>query len=241
MLGRGMARVAAAGVAGATLAAWLSGTPLAADGPAAATVRGADADVLARFVAHPDEPTRAFRARRRLEITSGALGKKAWVEVRVELDPGQGFRYTVLGAGGSEMLQQKILLRVLCAEQEVYASGGSWKTALTSDNYAFAPGGRGPHGLVRLLATARRKEVGLLNGEFLVTPDTADLMEVSGTMAKAPSFWISRVELRKRYARLGGHRVNVEVQSVSHLRLFGVSRFSMTTQYEEIDGDAVRQ
>ena len=221
------------------LAAWLAGAPVAADGPAAATARDTDADVLARFVARPDEPTRAFRARRRLEITSGALGKKAWLLARVELDPARGFRYTVLAAGGSEMLQEKLLLRILRAEQEVYESGGSSKTALTVDNYSFAPGGRDPRGLVRLLATARRKEIGLVNGEFLVAPETAELMEVSGTMARTPSFWISRVDLTKRYARVRGHRVNVDVQSVSHLRLLGVSRFSMSTEYEEIDGDIV--
>ncbi len=198
-----------------------------------------DAEALAKFLARPDEPSRAFRAHRRLEIRGGALGKKAWMEVQVDVDPKEGFRYRVLAAGGSEMLQDKILHKVLRAEQQVYAEGANSLTALTADNYLLAAGGCDAKGLARLLATARRKELGLLNGQFLVTRDTADLVEVSGTMAKAPSFWIPRVEMTKRYARVQGHRMNVRVDSVSHVRLLGESHFTMTTEYQSIDGDTI--
>ncbi len=198
----------------------------------------ADAAVLARFSARPDEPTRSFRAMRHLEVTA-AFGRSAWMDARVELEPTGVFRYTVVDAGGSEMLRGRILQRVLRSEQDVYAHGDSARTALTAENYELAPGGRDEHGLVRLIATARRKETGLLNGQFLVTPDTADLVEVSGTLAKAPAFWVPRVDLVKQYQRINGHRVNVRVESLSHVRLLGSSRFTMTTRYETIDGDAI--
>ena len=221
------------------VAVWLAATHAIPES-GGANAASADSDVLARFVARPDEPTRSFRARRRLEITSGALGKTAWMDVEVDVDPQHGFRYGVIAAGGSAMLQERILHKVLSAEQQVYAAGANPKPALTIDNYTFAPGGRDERGLVRLLASARRKEVGLLNGQFLVTPDTADLVEVSGTMAKGPSFWIPRIDMTKRYARVRGHRVNVRVDSVSHVRLLGESRFTMTTEYQSIDGDTVQ-
>jgi hypothetical protein len=221
--------------------AGLAGEP--ASGEAAGELSPAPASssarVLAMFLARPDEPTHAFRAVRRLEVTSGALGKSAWLEARVELDPQRGFRYSILAAGGPRMLQNHILLKVLRAEQEVYQTGTNSRTALTEENYLLEPGGCGPSGLVRLLARARRKEVGLLNGEFLVTLDSADLVEVSGIMAKRPSFWIPRVELTKQYARIGGHRVNVRVESTSHVRVLGASRFLMTTDYQSIEGEAV--
>ena len=214
-----------------------TGDPTAAD---AAGDRGlSDEEVLRRFLARPDEPVRSYRARRHLEITSGALGKKAWMDVRVELDAERGFRYAVTAAGGSEMLQERILHRVLRTEQEVYAAGTNARTALTAENYTFVPDGRSAEGLVSLAATARRREVGLLNGRFLVTPDTADLVEVAGTMAKGPSFWIPRVDLLKRYARIQGHRVNVRVESISHVRVLGESRFTMTSVYEHIDGEPI--
>jgi len=208
--------------------------------PESRTADGAsDAQVLEKFLNRPDEPVRSFRARRHLEITSGALGKKAWMDVLAEMDPDLGFRYTVTASGGSEMLQNRILRRVLGSEQEVYAAKANPKGALTAANYVLEPCGRCEGGLVCLAATARRKEVGLINGRFLVTADTADLVEVTGTMAKAPTFWIPRVDLMKRYARIQGHRVNVRVESVSHVRLLGASRFTMTAEYEMIDGDLI--
>ena len=233
-----------AGLAATAVALVLFAGGAAADSaaPPAGTSGGralSDDEILRRFVALPDEPTRSFRVRRHLEITSGALGKTAWLDVLVELDAGQGFRYTVTGAGGSEMLRDKILHKVLRAEQEVYTAGTNDRTALTVRNYQFAACGRTAEGLVCLRATARRREVGLLDGRFLVSPDTADLVEVSGTMAKGPSFWIPRVDMSKRYARIQGHRVNVRVDSVSHVRLLGESRFTMTSVYERIDGEAI--
>ena len=221
--------------------------PAAANPPPAHPACGAaswppgpsDDEVLRRFLDRPDELNRSFRVRRHLEVTSGALGKQAWMDVVVELDAAQGFRYAVTGAGGSEMLQERILRKILGAEQEVYASGTNGRTSLTSANYAFALGGRSEDGLVCLAATARRKEVGLLNGRFLVSPHTADIVEVSGTMARGPSFWIPRIDMVKRYARVKGHRVNVRVESVSHVRLLGESRFTMTSAYEQIEGDPV--
>jgi hypothetical protein len=235
---RGLALLAAV-VAVLTQAPAVPGAESPAAGPGASASAPSDDEVLRRFLARPDEPNRSFRVRRHLEVTSGALGKEAWMDVLVELDAREGFRYAVTAAGGSEMLQEKILKKVLGAEREVYASRTNDRTSLTAENYSFAPCGRTGDGLVCLAASARRREVGLLNGRFLVSPDTADIVEVSGTMAKGPSFWIPRVDMVKRYARVGGHRVNVRVESVSHVRLLGESRFTMTSAYEQIEGDPV--
>ncbi len=235
---RGLVTTAAEVLLAALLA--LAGSAAAPASVTGASVPGpSDQEVLRLFLARPDEPTREFRARRHLEITSGLLGKKAWMDALVELDPRTGFRYTITDAGGSEMLQNKILKRVLEREQQIYASGTASRTFLTTDNYAFAPCGRRVEGLVCLTATARRKEVGLINGRFLVTPDTADIVSVSGDLARAPSFWIPRVEISKHYRRIQGHRVNVRVESRSHVRLLGIARFTMTTTYQEINGDPI--
>ena len=56
------------------------------------------------------------------------------MDVLVELDAAEGFRYAVTAAGGSEMLQEKILRKVLGVEQEVYASRTNERTALTAAN-----------------------------------------------------------------------------------------------------------
>ena len=65
------------------------------------------------------------------------------------------------------------------------------------------------------------------------------IVQVSGTLAEAPAFWVPRVDVTRRYQRIHGHRVSVEIDSVAHIRLLGSSRFTMTTSYEMLDGENV--
>jgi hypothetical protein len=192
---------------------------------------------LAAFLTRPDEPVTRYRARRRMEVS--AMGERAWLEIQAELDAGRGFRWTVLSEGGSRMLREKSLLRLLRAEAETHASVLPSRSALTSENYALEPEGREPDGLVRLRARPRRRETALVDGVFVVTPGTADLVRVEGGLARAPSFWIKHVDVSRHYARVGGHRVVVRMESVAQIRLVGPSHLVVTYDYEMIDGQAI--
>jgi hypothetical protein len=193
--------------------------------------------VLAAFLGRPDEPVSRYRARRRMEVV--AMGEQAWLELQAELDPGRGFRWTVLSEGGSRMLREKSLLRLLRAEAEAHASALPSRSALTSENYLLEPEGRDPAGLVRLRARPRRREAALIDGFFTVAPDTADLVRVEGALARAPSFWVKHVEVSRHFARVRGHRVVVRMESVAQIRFVGPSHLVVTYDYEMIDGHAI--
>ena len=62
-------------------------------------------------------------------------------------------------------------------------------------------------------------------------PDGIDLSD--------PSFWTRSVEITRRYERIHGVRVPVEMRSVADVRLVGASTFSMTYIYETINGERV--
>jgi hypothetical protein len=192
---------------------------------------------FALFVARPDEPVTRYRARRRMEAR--ALGKRAWMEVRVELDPEAGFRWWVESEGGSRALIERCFLKLLRLEAEGHASGLAESSALTSANYDFAPEGRTPEGLVRLRARPRRKEASLIDGSFVITPDTADIVRVEGKLARAPSFWIPKVQLSRHYVRIGSHRIVTRLESTASLRLIGSSFLVVTYDYDMIDGDQI--
>lgn len=193
--------------------------------------------VLAAFLGRPDEPVTRYRARRRMEVS--AVGERAWMEIRAELDPRRGLRWIVLSEGGSRTLREKSLLRLLRAEAESYASGLPSRSALTSENYALEPEGRDPDGLVRLRARPRRREAALVDGVFAVAPDTADLVRVEGALARAPSFWVKHVEVSRHYARVRGHRVVVRMESVAQIRFVGRSHLVVAYDYEMIDGQTI--
>lgn len=229
--------------AGAILAAMLLAVPAVEGAPGGqgageAPAPGAgreDEAVLALFEGRPDEPVRRFRALRRMHAEG--LGREAFMEVLVELDPEGGFRWTVASEGGSELIRNKAFRGMLEKETELRATERPEGAALTADNYALVPDGREGDGLVRLHAVPRRRDAGLVEGSFVVTSEMADLVRVEGRLVRNPSFWVTRVELVRHYRRIRGHRVVVRIESVSHIRLLGPVRLTVDFHYEMIDGD----
>ena len=90
-----------------------------------------------------------------------------------------------------------------------------------------------------LRAVPRRGDPALLDGTIVVTPDDADLVRIEGRLVRNPSFWITRVEVVRRFRRLKGHRVVVRIESVAHVRLLGDVRTTIDFDYQMIDGDSI--
>ncbi|HEY6547849.1 MAG TPA: hypothetical protein VI589_08075, partial [Vicinamibacteria bacterium] len=63
-----------------------------------------------------------------------------------------------------------------------------------------------------------------------------DLVRVAGRLARAPSFWITRVEVARQFRRIQGHRVQVRLESVAHIRLLGEVCIVVDSDYEMVDG-----
>src|SRR4030095_9932743 len=94
-----------------------------------------------------------------------------------------------------------------------------------------APGGLGWVGL-----TPRRKDLMLIQGSIFLRPEDGDLVRIQGSLAKPPSFWIRHVENDRPYERSGGVRMPVSLQSVARVLVAGKSRFTVTYQYETVNG-----
>jgi hypothetical protein len=92
---------------------------------------------------------------------------------------------------------------------------------------------------VKVLLHPKRKDAILIDGAILVTEDTADLVRVEGELVKRPSFWTRRVEVARRYGRVAGVRVPLEMRSTASVLIVGASTFSMTYEYETVNGIAV--
>ena len=121
------------------------------------------------------------------------------------------------------------------------ATGNPSRSALTTENYDIGGGELAEPGIVKLLAKPRRKEVSLIDGAVFITSDDADLVRVEGRMAKNPSFWTTRVNLVRRYDRIGGVRVPVRLDSTAQIRFAGESSLSMVYDYDMINGKELTQ
>jgi len=190
---------------------------------------------LSAFLARGVQLPIPNRAERRLEASHPRSKREAWIEALTEFDADRGFSFQIVGEGGSSILRGRVLRKVLETEAGTLAAGAK-RAALVPENYIITDAGQTEDGLVRLRLEARRNDEMLLNGFVFVTPGDAVVVRVDGRLAKNPSFWTTRVDIVRRYERVLGFSVPVEIESRAEIRFFGASSFRMTYRYLSING-----
>lgn len=216
---------------------WASGTTLAlalvlAAEPAA---RGEAPEPGPTIV---DEPLTQYRALRRMHARSEKFGHEGWLDAWTELD-GNRFTFEIVSERGSEYVRKKVLREILERERDLIANGQQSRGDLTPTNYEFVEPEDAPAGERHVLLKPRRKDVMLVHGRMVLTPDGRDLLRVEGRLAKNPSFWTSLVNVIRRYARLGGVRVPVSVETTAKVKIAGTSHLRVDYEYESINGRPV--
>jgi hypothetical protein len=194
------------------------------------------AAVLERFLMRSDEAPIAYRALRHMEARNPHFGASAWMDVWTEADEAGGFRYQVAAQGGSGYIQRRVFLAALDGEQKMWREGEPKRAKLNHTNYSFTDNGEADGGLASLAITPKRKDVLLVAGWVFVKREDGDLVRIEGQLSKNPSFWTRRVEIVRRYERVGGRHVPVEIESIAQVLIAGLSTFHMTYEYETIDG-----
>jgi hypothetical protein len=195
--------------------------------------------VVARFLSGDDAQLTQYRALRRLEGVTRGGKMTALVIAWTELDPQHGFRYEIVHEEGSGQVRGRALRRFLEAEEQA-ARKGDWRQAdFTLKNYAFGEPIAERDGLVRITITPRRADSMLIDGAVFLTPHDGDLVRVEGNLAKRPSFWTRRVDLVRWYGRVAGSRVPLKMESFAQVRVVGASSFTVTWEYESVNGQRV--
>jgi hypothetical protein len=191
--------------------------------------------VLHRFLTRADEPLVTYRGTRHLEGRNERFNVSGWMEIAAELSA-DGFRYRIIDEGGSDLIRHRVFQSLLESEEQVFANGDAARSSFTATNYELTAAQASEPGLVKLFARPKRKDVTLIDGAVYITDTDADLVRVEGRLAKSPSFWTRRVDVVKQYARVGGRRVPIRVESTAQIRFVGTSTMTMTYDYEMING-----
>jgi hypothetical protein len=191
--------------------------------------------LLHRFLTRADEPLVTYRGTRHLEGRNERYNVSGWMEIAAELTA-DGFRYRVIDEGGSDLIRRRVFRSMLEDEEQIFANGDAARSSFTATNYELTTAEASEPGLVKLFARPRRKDVTLIDGAVYITDTDADLVRVEGQLAKSPSFWTRRVDVVKQYARVGGLRVPIRVESTAQIRFAGTSTMTMTYDYEMING-----
>ena len=88
-------------------------------------------------------------------------------------------------------------------------------------------------------ADAQRRDPRLVLGSALVTATSGNLVRVDGRLSKSPSIWVRWVDVSRSYAPIAGAMMPVAIESTADVRIAGMSTFSMTYDYNMVDGQAV--
>ena len=150
-----------------------------------------------------------------------------------------GFRYEVIGKGGSDYVGSRVFVPVLETERKISEAGDADRGAITPDNYTFEDRGAEPTGLAWVGVTPKRKDWLLVDGSIFLQPENGDLVRMQGLLAKNPSFWTRHVEIVGRYERINGVRMPVQFESAANVFFAGKSTFTMHYVYESVNGHRV--
>ncbi len=219
---------------------WVLGFPLLF--LAALAITTAPAGAQGSSTAHPlvqdyDEPLTHYRALRRMHAKSDRFNQEAWLDAWTELDE-EGFRYEIVTERGSDYVRTKVLRAVLKREQEIVAEGSA-RAALTEENYVFTEPAEPADGLRYVLMKPKRKDVVLVDGRMVLSPDGSEVVRIEGRLAKNPSFWTSLVNVIRHFARVDGVRVPVATESTAKVKFVGQSTLEVAYEYESINGRPV--
>jgi len=195
--------------------------------------------ILQRFLAIDDPAPTNYRALRHLDAQNDHFDSSAWMDVWTEADQTAGFRFHIVGEGGSDYIRSRVFRATLETEQKMWASGAPDHAAMTPENYVFEDRGAQPDGLAGLGMKPRRKGVLLVDGSIFLRPDDGDLVRMEGRLSKSPSFWTRHVEIVRWYQRFVGVRMPVALESVANVVIAGRSTFRMSYEYETVNGQRV--
>jgi len=218
-----------------------SKTPVAASNRAAAEniARLGSDELMGRFLASATPRLTSYKARRTLTASTRGGNMTASLEAQTWVDANGRFDYAITSEAGSDFIRRKVLVAAL--EEERRARDANDTSAdVTPANYELEVDNDRDGDLLRIHMRPRRKSPHLIEGTAFVTHDGLDIVRVEGELSKRPSFWTRRVEITRHYARVCGVRVPVEMQSRADVRFVGDSTFSMTYDYETINGQSVR-
>ena len=217
---------------------WVAAFTLAVAAGAATAPRAEAPELNGTAPAIVEPGLHQYRALRRMHALSERFDHEGWMDAWTELDA-TGFHYRIVAERGSDTVRNKVLRALLKREQELIANGDFGRGELTAENYEFGAETSGPGGVRYTLIKPKRKDVMLVDGRIVMTPE-GDLLRVEGLLSKNPSFWTSQVYVIRHYARVDGVRVPVATESLAKVKLAGRSRLNVKYEYESVNGRPVR-
>ncbi len=159
--------------------------------------------------------------------------------VRAELDgvmeyhtPGPK-RFKVISARGSSIVRRLVFGGIIDSETEASTGQTRRDSSITPLNYVLEVVGEevvDGHPCLVAKATPRRKDKYLFEGKVWVDRIDFAVVRIEGKPARNPSFWVKKVEIVRRYQKVGGFWFPLRDETVSQVRIVGKGTLTIDHQ-----------
>lgn len=175
----------------------------------------------------------------RVEYRGFPGSRSAEMAVNVKyLSPGTK-EFTIQSATGSSLIINRVLKKLLEAEQEALDTEAQQRSALNDDNYWFTLIGyeSGSSGATYVLQVEpRRKDKFLYRGRIWVNAGDFAIERLEAEPAKNPSFWTKKTEIVQVYRKVNDFWLPAHNHSATTIRLGGHAELTIDYNDYKITG-----
>lgn len=183
------------------------------------------------------EALRSYASMRVYHLEYHGMGdKRADLVVRMVYQAPDQKEFTILSEEGSGLLRNRVLKRLIEAEQEATNAENLRRTAIHPDNYEFqlVSYERTPQRSFYVLeATPKTKSKYLFRGRIWVDAQDFAVVRIEGEPAKNPSWWTKRNLFQHSYEKVGDFWLPMRNETFTQLRILG--RSLLTIEYKEYE------
>jgi hypothetical protein len=153
-------------------------------------------------------------------------------------------KFCIVSESGSELLQGRVLKRLLEAEVEAMQEEQRRQTAMSPKNYEFrlvTYERTGDQGFYILEVTPRIKNKFLFRGQIWVDGQDYAVARMEGEPAKNPSWWTKRNAIHITYEKIGEFWLPARNETNTQVRVVGNSLLTIVYRdYEILNADAMQ-
>src|ERR1700719_619888 len=226
----------------------LAGTPANVSFAQETSVARLTADqVVQRMVERSEQRAQALESYRGTRIYNleyhGLASKSATLVVAMTYRRPDEKKFSIVSETGSELLQGRVLKRLLEAEVEAMQLDQRRQTAMNPENYEFRLVGNeemtcGLEFYV-LEVTPRIKNKFLFRGRIWVEAQDFAIARMEGEPAKNPSWWTKRNDIHVTYQKVGDFWLPARNETNTQVRIVGHTLLTIVYQdYEILNADA---
>src|SRR6202023_542446 len=205
--------------------------------------------IVQRMVERNEQRAQALESYRGTRIYNleyhGLASKSATLVVAMTYRRPEQKKFSIVSESGSELLQGRVLKRLLEAEVEAMQLDQRRQTAMNLENYEFRLVGNeqttcGP-GFYILEVTPRIKNKFLFRGRIWVEAQDFAIARMEGEPAKNPSWWTKRNDIHVTYQKVGDFWLPARNETSTQVRIVGSSLLTIVYRdYEILSAGAVQ-